>query len=306
MKLFAGSATPKLAERIAQHLGIRLGAIHVGRFSNGEVRVEIEENVRGADVFVVQSTSHPVNENLVELLVMLDALRRASSRRITAVIPHYGYGRQDRKARGREPITAKLVANLLVTAGADRILTMDLHTPQIQGFFDIPLDHLMGAPILSAYLQERELSNHMVIAPDAGGGNRARELAERLGVPIGFVDKRRTAPGVSEVTNIIGRVRGKDCILVDDIIDTGGTIVQAAEALLNEGARSVMAACYHPVLSGGGVERLQQSPLTEVVVTDTVPLRADAGDKFRVLSVAPLFGEAMRRIHQDRSVSELF
>ncbi len=306
LKVFTGSANVPLAEAIAAQIGVELGDMQVGRFSNGEVRVMIRDNVRGCDVFVIQPICDPVNENLMELLVMLDAFRRASPQRVTAVIPYYGYARQDRKTSGREPITAKLVANLLTTAGADRILTMDLHAPQIQGFFDIPLDHLQGVPILARYFKEKGLEDGIVIAPDAGGGNRARELAERLNLPIGFVDKRRPEPGVSEVMHIIGKVQGRTCVIVDDMIDTGGTISEAAVALLSRGAKEIYVACTHPVLSGPGVERLTRAPIREVVVTDSIPLRPEANGRFHVLSVAPLLGEAITRIHEDESVSLLF
>ncbi len=306
LKIFSGSANPALAAAIAEQIGVPLGDMQVGRFSNGEVRVMIRDNVRGCDVFVIQPTCDPVNENLMELLVMLDALRRASPQRVTAVIPFYGYARQDRKTIGREPITAKLVANLLTTAGADRILTMDLHAPQIQGFFDIPLDHLFAVPILAKYFRDLGIRDGIVVAPDAGGGNRARDLAERLDMPIGFIDKRRPEPGVSEVTHVIGKVRERTCIMVDDMIDTGGTIAAASVALLEHGAREIYVACTHPVLSGPGLSRLQGAPIREVVVTDSIPLRADAGARFRVLSIAPLLGEAITRIHEDESVSLLF
>ncbi len=306
LKLFAGNSNPALAQSIAAQLGAPLGALTVGRFSDGEVKVSIDEHVRGADVFLVQSTGWPVNENLMELLIMLDAFRRASAQRITAVIPYFGYARQDRKARGREPITAKLVANLLSTAGADRILTMDLHTPQIQGFFDIPLDHLQAVPILADYFQRHGLgADCVVIAPDAGGGNRARDLAEHLGAPIGFLDKRRTAPGVAEVTNVIGDVKGRDCIIIDDLIDTAGTVTESAQALKERGAHRVYACCTHPVLSGPGIERISHAPMERVVVCDTTPV-ALTPERLTVLSVAPIMAEAIRRIHENRSVSRLF
>ncbi len=306
LKIFTGSANPKLAESMVRHLGTRLGDCMVGRFTNGEVRVMLQENIRGADVFLVQPLSHPVNENLMELLIMLDACRRASARRLTAVVPFYAYGRQDRKARGREPISAKLVANLLVTAGADRVLTMDLHAPQIQGFFDIPLDHLKAAPILAAYLRQRDLKNAVVVAPDAGSGNRAREMAELLNVPIGFIDKRRTEPGKSEVMNIIGDVEGRTALMIEDMIDSGGTILESARALLERGVREVVVACTHPVLSGPGLQRILEGPFAEVIVTDSIPLAIDPPERIRVLSVAPLLDDALWRIHQDLSVSELF
>lgn len=306
LKIFSGSANTQLAEAIGRHLGTRLGNCQVGRFSNGEIRVMVEENVRGADVFLIQPTSHPVNENVMELLVLIDAFRRASAQRITAVLPYYAYGRQDRKARGREPISAKLVANLLVTAGADRILTMDLHAPQIQGFFDIPLDHLRAAPLVAQYLHTRDMKNAIVVAPDAGAGNRARQLAELLGAPIGFIDKRRVEPGVAEVMKVIGDVEGKTAIMIEDMIDTGGTVVEAANALLAHGVTSVIAACTHPVLSGPGIQRMTDGPFDEVIVTDTIPLPHDLPPKFKILSVSPLLGDALWRIHQDLSVSELF
>jgi len=306
LKIFSGSANRVLAQKIAEQIGVPLGDMQVGRFSNGEVRVMIRDNVRGCDVFVIQPTCNPVNENLMELLVMLDAFRRASPQRVTAVIPFYGYARQDRKTSGREPITAKLVANLLTTAGADRILTMDLHAPQIQGFFDIPLDHLLSVPILAEYFRNLQITDGIIVAPDAGGGNRARELAERLDMPIGFIDKRRPEPGVSEVTHVIGKVRDRVCVILDDMIDTGGTIAAAATALREHGARDVYVACTHPVLSGPGVQRLAAAPIREVIVTDSIPLPPEANGRFRVLSVAPLLGEAITRIHEDESVSLLF
>jgi len=307
LKIFSGSANPQLADDIVVHLGTRLASCLLSRFPNGEVRVMLEENIRGADVFIVQSTSHPVNENLVELLVLIDACRRASAQRITAVMPYYAYGRQDRKARGREPVSAKLVANLLVTAGVDRVLTMDLHSPQIQGFFDIPLDHLRAGMIIADYLKtSRDLSNVVVVAPDAGSGYRARQLAEMLDVPIGFIDKRRIAPGVSEATNVIGDVEGKCAIIIEDMIDTGGTVIEATKALLAHGVKEVVASCTHPVLSGPGLERMIEGPMSEVIVTDSIPLPKDLPPKIKILTVAPHLGDAIWRIHQDLSVSELF
>ena len=250
LKVFTGNANPKLAEEIAQNLGLKLGEVSVGRFSNGEIFVNITESVRGADIFVVQPTCAPVNDSLVEILIMIDAFRRASANRITAVIPFYGYARQDRKTRPREPISAKLVANLLTSAGADRILTMDLHAGQIQGFFDIPVDHLSGIPILADYFIKKELEDVVVVSPDLGGVTRARDFAERMQVPIAIVDKRRPEPGVAEVMNIIGKVRDKNIIIIDDMIDTAGTLVTGAETLLERGAKQVYACCTHPVLSG--------------------------------------------------------
>ncbi|MBC7346501.1 MAG: ribose-phosphate pyrophosphokinase [Clostridia bacterium] len=307
LKIFSGNANRLLAEEIAAYVGIPLGAAEVKRFSDGEISVAIGESVRGADVFVIQPTCFPVNDNLMELLIMIDALRRASARRITAVIPYYGYARQERKTRGREPISAKLVANLLVQAGARRVLAMDLHAGAIQGFFDIPLDHLPGVPILAQYYRERHLENVVVVSPDVGGVTRARDLAERIGAEIAIIDKRRPAPNVAEVMHLIGQVSGRTAILVDDIIDTAGTITQAAAALMEKGARAVYACCTHPVLSGPAVERLDRAPLGEVVVTNTIPLpAAKQSPKLKVLSVAPLLGEAIIRIHEDLSVSQLF
>jgi len=307
LKIFTGNANPALAKQIADHLGIPLGQGQVMRFSDGEVHVRIEESVRGADVFVVQPTSAPVNEHLMELLITIDALRRASARRITAVIPYYGYARQDRKTRARDPITAKLTANLLTTAGIDRVLAMDLHAGQIQGFFDIPVDHLPGVPILAEYFKGKGLQDMVVVSPDLGGVTRARDLANRLGVDIAIIDKRRPEPNVAEVMSIIGRIRGKRVIMIDDIIDTAGTITLGAEALLAQGASEVYACCTHAVLSGPAVTRLAASPVTEVVITDTIPLPADKRiTKITVLPVAPLLGDAILRIYEDLSVSKLF
>ncbi|MGB4375836.1 MAG: ribose-phosphate pyrophosphokinase [bacterium] len=308
MKIFTGTAHPELAQELCDYIGVPLGKATVSRFSNGEIQVVIDESVRGVDVFLVQPTGATnVNEDLMELLVMIDAFRRASARRITAVIPHYGYARQDRKARGREPISAKLVANLLTVAGASRILTMDLHAAQIQGFFDIPLDHLTGVPILADYFRKKDFHDGVVVAPDLGGVTRARDLAHRLELPIAIIDKRRPAPNVSEVMNIIGNVEGKRVIMVDDMIDTAGTIEEGAEALLALGAREVYACCTHPVLSGPAIERLSSPAITEVVVTNTMPLPPEKRlDKIVSLSVAPIFGEAIVRIFEDLSVSQLF
>ncbi|WP_264844827.1 ribose-phosphate diphosphokinase [Caldinitratiruptor microaerophilus] len=307
LKIFAGNANPELAREIARHLGIELGDMEVGRFSNGEIRVKLNESVRGSDCFVIQPTCHPVNDNLMELLIILDALRRASARRITAVIPHYGYARQDRKARGREPISAKLVANLIVTAGARRVLTMDLHADQIQGFFDVPVDHLRAVPLIAEYFKRKRLENLTVVSPDTGGVVRARELAERLGVGLAIIDKRRPEPNQAEIMNVIGDIAGKTCILLDDMIDTAGTILEGAQALLERGAAAVYAAATHAVFSGPAYERLAHPGLTQVVVTNTIPVDAERlGDKLDVLSVAPLFGEAIIRIHEDLSVSKMF
>ncbi len=307
LKVFTGNANPKLAEEIAQNLGLHLGEVSVGRFSNGEIFVNITESVRGADIFVIQPTCTPVNDSLVEILIMIDAFRRASANRITAVIPFYGYARQDRKTRPREPISAKLVANLLTSAGADRILTMDLHAGQIQGFFDIPVDHLSGIPILAEYFIKKELDNVVVVSPDLGGVTRARDFAERMQVPIAIVDKRRPEPNVAEVMNIIGKVKDKNIIIIDDMIDTAGTLVTGAETLLERGAKEVYACCTHPVLSGKSIERIANSSITEVVVTNTIPLaESQKIDKITCLSVAPLIADTIRRVHEDLSVSILF
>lgn len=307
LKILTGNANPKLAEEIAEYMGLELGSCKVGRFSDGEINMTLHESVRGADVFIIQSTSTPVNDNLMELLIMIDACRRASARRITAVLPYYGYARQDRKARARDPITAKLVANLLVQAGARRVLTMDLHAGQIQGFFDIPVDHLLGVPILAEYYKNKGLEDVVVVSPDMGGVTRARNLAERIGAPLAIIDKRRPMPNVSEVMNIIGEINGKNVIMTDDIIDTAGTITNGAEALLERGAKSVYACCTHAVLSGPAITRLEKSPITELVTTNTIPVTEDKKmDKLKVLSVAPIMGEAIIRIHEDLSVSKLF
>jgi len=307
MKLFTGNANREFAQDVAKYLGIQLGDAEVTRFSDGEIQVKIEESVRGVDVFVVQPTCDPVNDNLMELLIMIDALRRASARRISAVIPYYGYARQDRKARSRDPITAKLVANLITQAGARRVLTMDLHASQIQGFFDIPVDQLLGVPTLAKYFRSKEIENVVVVAPDVGSVKRARDLASKLNAAIAIIDKRRPEPNVAEVMNIIGDIKGKTAIMVDDIIDTAGTITVGAQALLDMGAAEVYACCTHPVLSGPAIERIQKSPIKEVVVTDTIPLTpAKKIDKIKVISVAPLFGEAISRIYEDLSVSILF
>jgi len=307
LKVFTGNANPQLAGEIADYLGIELGDVRVSYFSDGEICVTINESVRGADVFVVQPTCPPANKNVMELLIMIDALKRASARRICAVLPYYGYARQDRKLKAREPITAKLLANLITVAGATRVLTMDLHAGQIQGFFDIPLDHLLGVPILGEYFQSIGIVDPIVVSPDVGGVTRARDMASRLEAAIAIIDKRRPQPNVSEVLHVVGDVKGKTAILVDDIIDTAGTITKAAEALLERGARDVYACCTHPVISGPARERLEASPLKEVVVTNTIPVSPEERfPKLKVLTVAPLFGESIIRIHQDLSVSKLF
>ncbi len=307
LRIFTGNAHRELAREIVDYLGIPVGDAEVGRFSNGEIRVIINENVRGTDAFVVQPTCSPVNDTLMELLIMIDALRRASARRITAVIPFYGYARQDRKTRGREPITAKLVANLITVAGADRVLTMDLHAGQIQGFFDIPVDHLSAVAILSQYFRQMNLPNPVVVSPDHGGVARARDMANRLGATIGIIDKGRPEPNVAEIYNIMGDVAGHTAIILDDMIDTGGSVAQAAEALMERGALEVWAACTHPILSGPAVTRLAAAPIRGVVATNTIPVSPSVHlDKLVTLSVAPLLAEAIIRIHEDLSVSTLF
>ncbi len=307
LKIITGNSNPELAKEICDYIGIDLAKSDVMTFSDGEIGLSLNESVRGADIFIVQPTSSPVNDNLMELLIMIDAARRASARRITAVLPYYGYARQDRKVKAREPITAKLVANLVVQAGARRVLAMDLHASQIQGFFDVPFDHLLAVPILSDYFKNKDLENTVVVSPDMGGVTRARGLAERLGVPLAIVDKRRPMANVCEIMNLIGEVEGKDIIMIDDIIDTAGTIVGAAEALKEKGARDIYICCTHPVLSGPAIERIQNSCIKEMVTTNTIKLPPEKKtDKIKVLSVAPLFGEAIMRIHEDLSVSKLF
>jgi ribose-phosphate pyrophosphokinase len=307
LQLFTCNSNPGLAREIADHIGVPLGDAEVGKFSDGEIHVKLDESVRGSDVYVIQSTCHPVNQHLMELLVMVDALKRASARTINVVIPYYGYARQDRKTRARDPITAKLVANLIETAGADRVITMDLHANQIQGFFDIPVDHLLGVPILADYFIKKKLDNVVVVSPDHGGVIRARKLAERLEAPIAIIDKRRPEPNVAEVMNIVGDVKGKKAIIIDDIIDTAGTITLAANALLEQGAKEVYACCTHPVFSGPAIDRIRQSNIKEMVVTNTIPLPEEKRlDKIKVLSVAALIGEAIIRVHEELSVSKLF
>ena len=308
IKLFSLNSNLPLARDIAKEVGVELGRCAVHRFSDGEIQINIEESVRGCNVYVIQSTSQPVNENLMELLIMIDALKRASAKTINIVMPYYGYARQDRKARSREPITAKLVANLLETAGATRVLTLDLHAPQIQGFFDIPIDHLMGVPILSDYFKHQELHGDIVVvSPDHGGVTRARKMAERLKAPIAIIDKRRPRPNVAEVMNIVGNIEGKIAILIDDIIDTAGTITLAANALVENGAKEVYASCTHPVLSGPAIERIQNSKIKELVVTNSIALPEEKKiEKIKSLSVAPLIAEAIIRIHEEQSVSTLF
>lgn len=307
LKVLSLNSNPKLAQDIAAHIGTELGKCTVSRFSDGEIQINIEESVRGCDVYVVQSTCAPVNQHLMELLIMIDALKRASAKSINIVMPYYGYARQDRKARSREPIAAKLVADLIETAGANRVITLDLHAPQIQGFFDIPIDHLQGVPILSDYIEKKNLDDLIIVSPDHGGVTRARKMADRLKAPIGIIDKRRPRPNVAEVMNIIGNIEGKTAILIDDIIDTAGTITLAANALIENGANEVYACCTHPVLSGPAIERISNSKIKELVVTNSIPLPEDKQiDKITTLSVAPLIGEAITRVHELKSVSILF
>ena len=308
--VFTGNSHPELSNEIAKILGVPMGASKVSTFSDGEISVDINETVRGADVFIVQSTCSPVNNNLMELLIMIDAFKRASAGRINAVIPYYGYARQDRKAKSRDPITAKLVADLLTAAGADRVLTMDLHASQIQGYFNIPVDHLMGAPILSKHFVEKGLADQddvVVVSPDLGSVTRARKFADRLHAPIAIIDKRRPKANVSEIMNIIGEVEGKRCILIDDMIDTAGTIANAANALKDLGATAVYACCTHGVLSGPAFERINNSAIEELVMLNTINLPENVEtDKITSLSVAPIFAEAIKRIYDDEPISKLF
>ena len=307
LKIFTGNANPELAKEICDYLGLPLGEAFVGRFNNGEVQIMIDESVRGKDVFIIQPTSYPVNDNLMELMVMADALKRASARHITAVVPYYGYARQDRKTRGREPITAKLVANLMQTSGITRLVTIDLHAGQIQGFFDVPVDHLYGASILAKYINEKDLEDVIVVSPDLGGVTRARDLADLIGAQIAIIEKKRPEPGVAKVMNLIGDVKGKNCIIVDDIVDTAGSLVEGAKALKEFGAKSVMAAVTHAVLTDPASERIANSNIKELIVTNTMPLPENCKlDNVTQLSVAPLLGEAIMRIFHEVSVSNLF
>lgn len=307
LRVLSLNSNRALAEEIASHIGTKLGESTVSMFSDGEIQINLEESIRGCDVYVVQSTCDPVNNHIMELLIMIDALKRASARSINIVMPYYGYARQDRKARPREPITAKLVANLVETAGADRMIALDLHAPQIQGFFDIPIDHLQGVPLLSDYFKAKNLDDIVIVSPDHGGVTRARRMADRLQAPLGIIDKRRPRPNVAEVMNIIGNIEGKTAILIDDIIDTAGTITLAANALIESGAKEVYACCTHPVLSGPAVERIEKSAIKELIVTNTIQIPAEKQiEKIKQLSVAPLLGEAIIRIHELQSVSVLF
>jgi ribose-phosphate pyrophosphokinase len=310
IKIFTGNSNMALAEEIADRIGLPLGVASVGKFSDGETAVNIGEVVRGADVFVIQSTCTPVNDHLIELLVMIDALKRASAGRITAVMPYFGYARQDRKAKARDPITAKLVANLITVAGADRVLTMDLHAPQLQGFFDIPVDHLIGTPVISSYYKEKFencCEDIVAVSPDVGSVTRTRKIAERLDVPIAIIDKRRPKANVSEIMNVVGDIKNKRVILVDDLMDTGGTITNAANVLTEMGAKEVYACCTHGVLSGPCCDRIEKSAIKELVVLNTIPLpEGKPTGKIKSLSVAPVFAEAIERIYGDISISTLF
>jgi ribose-phosphate pyrophosphokinase len=309
LKIFSLNSNQRLAEQVAEVIGRPLGKCSVKQFSDGEVQINIEESIRGCDVFVIQSTSFPVNENLMELLIMIDALKRASARTINVVMPYYGYARQDRKARSREPITAKLVANLLETAGAHRVIAIDLHAPQIQGFFDIPIDHLVAEPILTEYFKGKGFNSDelVIVSPDHGGVTRARKMADRMKAPIAIIDKRRPRPNVAEVMNIVGNVEGKTAILIDDIIDTAGTITIAASALIESGAKEVYACCTHPVLSGPAIERIDNSQIKELVITNSIELpETKQSPKIKQLSIASLLAEAIVRVFEEKSVSTLF
>jgi len=306
IKIFAGNSNRPLAESIARKLGTELGNVEVCTFSDGEISVHLGETVRGRDLFIVQSTCNPVNDNLMELLIMIDAAKRASAGRITAVVPYFGYARQDRKARSRDPITAKLVANLLVSAGADRILTMDLHADQIQGFFDIPVDNLLGGPILNNYFAAYK-DVDVVVSPDVGSVKRSRKVAEKLNVPLAIIDKRRPKANVMEVMNIIGDVNGKNCLMVDDMIDTAGTICQGAQAIKDNGANKIYACCTHAVLSGPAIERLKKSPIDKLVMLDTIPLPDEKRlDNMEILSTADLFAAAVENVYLDKPMSKLY
>lgn len=306
-KIFTGNSHIELAKEIADIMGKPLGKATVTKFSDGEISVNIWESVRGIDVYIIQSTCSPVNDNLMELLIMIDAMKRASAGRINAIIPYYGYARQDRKAKARDPITAKLVADLIMAAGADRVLTMDLHANQIQGYFDIPVDHLLGMPIIAKYFKEKQMEDLVVVSPDHGSVTRARNLAEFLNCPIAIIDKRRPEPNKSEIMNIIGNIDGKNCIIIDDMIDTAGTICNAANAIKDLGAKAVFAAATHPILSGPAVERLEASAIEELVLLNTVPLAEEKKlEKMTFLSVVPLFAEAMTRVFTNGSISVLF
>ena len=306
-KVFAGNSHLELAEEIASIMGKPLGRATVNKFSDGEISVNLWETVRGSDCYIVQSTCDPVNDNLMEMLIMVDALKRASARHITVVVPYYGYARQDRKTRGREPISSKLVADLMSTAGVTRVVTMDLHAGQIQGFFNVPVDHLMSASLLADYVKSKNLENLTIVSPDLGGVTRARELADRVGAPIAIIEKRRPEPGVAKVMNIIGNVKDRNCFVVDDIVDTAGSLCEGAKALAEYGAKGVYAAVCHPVLTDPATERIKNSNIKELIVTNSLPIPPEKiQDKLTVLSIAPLLGEAILRIFHDASVSQLF
>ena len=307
LKIFTGNAHPELAKEICEYIGVPLGKAICGRFNNGEIQVMVNESVRGKDVFIIQPTGAPVNDNLMELLIMVDAMKRASARHITVFVPYYGYARQDRKTRGREPISSKLVADLMSAAGVTRVVTMDLHAGQIQGFFNVPVDHLMSTSILSSYIKSMNLENLTIVSPDLGGVTRARELADRLNAPIAIIEKRRPEPGVAKVMNIIGKVEGRNCVLVDDIVDTAGSLCEGAKALNNAGALGVYAAVCHPLLTAPATERIIDSPIKQLIVTNSLAIPEEKrNEKIKVLSVAPLLGDAIMRIFHDASVSSLF
>ncbi len=308
MKLFGGTSNPILTQEVCKYLGIEPGKITAKTFSDGETQIEIHENIRGRDVFVLQSTCTPVNDNLMQLLIIMDALRRASAKRVTAVVPYYGYGRQDRKVKPRVPISAKLVADLITTAGADRVVSVDLHAGQIQGYFNIPVDNLFALPLLLKYIRNHFNDGLVIVSPDAGGVERARAFAKRLSASLAIIDKRRDAPNIAEAMNIIGEVEGKTAIILDDMVDTAGTLTQGAKALRNRGASKIYACCTHPVLSGPSIERIEESPIDRLVVTNTIPISKPAENcaKIDVLSIAELLGEAIKRIYNSHSVSTLF
>lgn len=306
LKLFSGNANAPLAHAVAGRLKMSLGKAHIGRFPDGEIEIRVLENVRGTDVFIVQPTSHPANENLMELLLLIDALRRASASRITAVIPYFGYGRQDRKAAPRVPISSKLVSNLITTAGADRVLTMDLHAAQIQGFFDIPVDHLYANPVLIDYFKKKKVKELTVVSPDAGGVERARAFAKRLECDLAIIDKRRTSATDADVFHVVGDVKGRNVLIIDDMVDTAGTLVKGCRALKDHGVKDIYAACAHGVLAGPAIERIEKSDLKELVITDSIPMGNKKASKVKVLTIAPLLAQAIRRIHEEKTVSELF
>ena len=307
LKIFTGSSHPALAKEISDYIGVPLGKAICGRFNNGEIQIMINESVRGKDCFIIQPTGAPVNDNLMEILIMVDALKRASARHITVVVPYYGYARQDRKTRGREPISSKLVADLLTVAGVTRVVTMDLHAGQIQGFFNMPVDHMLSSSLLADYVKSKKLENITIVSPDLGGVTRARELADRVGAPIAIIEKRRPEPGVAKVMNIIGEVKDRNCFVVDDIVDTAGSLCEGANALMEYGARGVYAAVCHPVLTDPAIERIKASAIKELVVTNSLPIEEyKMIDKMTVLSIAPILGEAILRIFHDASVSQMF